>query len=544
MSDEITRVIDKIDKLPPPIDDDEDKHQLGVSLRPYIASQDGPRDRNRRGSTLQGDVNVEIDPIIERRVRRKFDRTLVVLVFLAYMLAFLDRSNIGNAHAAGMSDDLGFDDEHYQWLLTIFYIPYILFEGFALMWKIMPPHIWATITVTTWGLASTLQSTATNWQSLMVCRWFLAMAEAGFAPGIPYLLSFFYRRRELGLRCGIFLSAAPLATTFAGALAYAITTTPSLPSNFPPWRLLFLIEGLPTLLLAIILFFYLPSSPDAAPFLTPSERAVAKARVAIQSGTSSSSSPEQRKRFGWSNINKNEILATFESLQTLLPALMYFSCNVSFSSLPVFLPTILKPIGGLSSSSSSSSAEAQGLTAPPYLLAFGVCILSTWLADKTQQRGAIIIILSVVGGVGYILLATLKEDLLSLRYFAVFLAAAGVFPSIANVLPWTLNNQGSETKRGVGIAVLNMVGQCGPLLGTRLFPEGDGPRYTKGMVVCAVFMFINAGLAAGLRCHFQRKNKVLEEREGRQQGRVGDVVGEKKEEVGEMEGMAGFRYVL
>ncbi len=66
------------------------------------------------------------------------------------------------------------------------------------------------------GLASTLQAAAFNWEGLMVCRWFLAMAEAGFAPGVPYLLSFFYRRKELGLRCGIFLSAAPLATTFAG----------------------------------------------------------------------------------------------------------------------------------------------------------------------------------------------------------------------------------------------------------------------------------------------------------------------------------------
>ncbi|KAK4200826.1 putative transporter [Triangularia verruculosa] len=530
MSDEITRAIDKIEKLPLPIDDDEDKHELGVSLRPYASSQQhGAGNQNRRNGTLLGDVTVEIDPVVERRVRRKFDRTLVVLVFLAYMLAFLDRSNIGNAETAGMSEDLGFGDEHYQWLLTIFYIPYILFEGFALMWKILPPHIWATITVTTWGLASTLQSTALNWQSLMVCRWFLAMAEAGFAPGVPYLLSFFYRRRELGLRCGIFLSAAPLATTFAGALAYAITTTPS--PLLPPWRLLFLIEGLPTLLLAIFLFFYLPSSPDTASFLTEEERAVAKKRVAIQSGTSPSGE-NNPPRFGLGSINTKEILSTFESLQTLLPALMYFSCNVSFSSLPVFLPSILQSMGF------STPSAAQGLTAPPYLLAFFVCILSTYLADRTQQRGITIIILSCIGGVGYILLATLPDRLISLRYFSVFLAAAGVFPSIANVLPWTLNNQGSDTKRGVGIAVLNMVGQCGPLLGTRLFPVGDRPRYTKGLVVCAVFMFLTAGLAGVLRGHFKRKNKILEERE-RREGCVGDG-----KEGGEMEGMVGFRYVL
>jgi MFS family permease len=66
------------------------------------------------------------------------------------------------------------------------------------------------------GIASTLQALAFNFEGMMACRWFLAMAEAGFAPGVPYFLSFFYRRKELGFRCGIFLSAAPLATTFAG----------------------------------------------------------------------------------------------------------------------------------------------------------------------------------------------------------------------------------------------------------------------------------------------------------------------------------------
>lgn len=68
------------------------------------------------------------------------------------------------------------------------------------------------------GLASSLQAAAFNFEGLMACRWFLATAEAGFTPGVPYLLSFFYRRHEIGFRCGIFVSMAPLATTFAGGL--------------------------------------------------------------------------------------------------------------------------------------------------------------------------------------------------------------------------------------------------------------------------------------------------------------------------------------
>ncbi|KAK4241780.1 major facilitator superfamily transporter [Achaetomium macrosporum] len=477
-------------------------------------------------SSAAGNAAIEIDPMVEKRLRRKFDRSLIPLVFVAYLLAFLDRSNIGNAETAGMSADLGFDDAHFQWLLTIFYIPYILFEWCALMWKLVPPHIWAGITVMTWGLASTLQAAAFNWEGLMVCRWFLAMAEAAFAPGVPYLLSFFYRRNELGLRCGIFLSAAPLATTFAGALASAITSNPHI--RLAPWRLLFLVEGLPTLLFAVLIFLRLPDSPDTTRSLTPSEKAVARSRAILQSGQ------EGHARLG--SINLHEVPAALGSLSAVLPALMYFSCNVSFSSLPVFLPAILSSMG-------FSHISAQGLTAPPYFVAFLVCIGTTYLADRTQQRGLTIGVLSVIAGVGYVLLATVRS--VAVRYLGVFLAAAGVFPAIANILPWTLNNQGTDTKRGAGIAVLNIIGQCGPLLGTRLFPAAEKPYYVKGMATCAAFMCFNALLAGTLRWHLARKNRALEETESATPATSNTGVNFASEKGAvEMEGAAGYRYVL
>lgn len=116
---------------------------------------------------------------------------------------------------------------------------------------------------------------------MMALRFILGAAEAGFGPGVPYLMSFFYRRRELGLRCGLFLSAAPLANTFAGALAYGITSGhPKLAS----WRLLFLVEGIPSLLAVPIAWFFLPDSPAEARFLTKEEKEVARARGLRRSG--------------------------------------------------------------------------------------------------------------------------------------------------------------------------------------------------------------------------------------------------------------------
>ncbi|KAJ4393960.1 hypothetical protein N0V93_003177 [Gnomoniopsis smithogilvyi] len=433
----------------------------------------------------------EFDRAIERRLIRKLDQRLVLLAFLCYLAAFLDRSNIGNAQTAGMGEYLGYNDEQYNWLLTIFYIPYILFEWLPMMYKIIPPHIWAFATVLTWGLASMLQAAAFNWSGLMAARFFLAMAEAGFGPGMPLLFSFFYNRRELGFRCGLFVSAAPLATTFAGALAYGITSGHY---GIPSWRLLFIIEAIPPLVLAFVVFSMLPDSVATAKFLTEEEKALAKAR-AIRAAGEDNNGAAEGSRVG--HIELREIWQTFKTPQAWVQALMYFSCNVAFASLPVFLPAILTGMG-------FTSINAQGLTAPPYFLAFLVCLSTTWLADRLQQRGLIIGALSLVGCLGYVLLATCKPVIV--RYVGVFLAAAGVFPAIANILSWQLLNQRSDTKRGTGIAIMNIIGQCGPLLGTRVFPARTAPYYVMGMSICAGFMFFNACLTFGLRAYFKIMN--------------------------------------
>lgn len=121
--------------------------------------------------------------------------------------------------------------------------------------------------------------------------------------------------------------------------------------------------------------------------------------------------------------------------QTDNDQLMYFSCNVSFSSLPVFLPTILEEMG-------FTSINAQGLTAPPFFVSFLVTIATTYIADRMQQRGFMVAFLSLVGAIGYVLLAATTT--VGVRYFGVFLAAAGVFPAIGNILPWVLSMSYSD----------------------------------------------------------------------------------------------------
>ncbi|GAM86345.1 hypothetical protein ANO11243_043590 [Dothideomycetidae sp. 11243] len=204
---------------------------------------------------------------------------------------------------------------------------------------------------------------------------------------------------------------------------------------------------------------------------------------------------------------------------------MYFSCNTAYGSLPVFLPTFLQTSLGF------SAINSQGLTAPPYFLSFLLTFSTPYLADKLQQRGLIVALMSLIGCVGYIILAAATNHWV--QYFGVFLAAGGVFPAISNILPWVTNNQGSDTGRGVAVVILNLVGQCGPLLGTNVYPTTDGPRFVKGHAVCAAFLFFNTCIALTLRTYLSWQNKRMDRKYGtleEQHARLalGSVDGEKK----------------
>lgn len=131
---------------------------------------------------------------------------------------------------------------------------------------------------------------------MMALRFLMGAFEAGFGPGVVYLMSFFYRRHELGLRCGFYAGAAPLANTFAGALAYGITSGHAAIAN---WRLLFLVEGLPVCAAALLAWFFVPDSAESAKFLTEEEREVARARALQQSGE-----PERAGKIQWKELGE------------------------------------------------------------------------------------------------------------------------------------------------------------------------------------------------------------------------------------------------
>lgn len=180
--------------------------------------------------------------------------------------------------------------------------------------------------------------------------------------------------------------------------------------------------------MTVIAFFFIPDSPDRARFLTADEKAIVRSRTVRQVGSAAAS-----ERIG--GVRLRDVAAIFLDLKAWLCALMYFCGNVSYSSLPVFLPTILEDMG-------YTAINAQGLSAPPSFAAFLFALVTTWIADRTQQRCFVLFTTSAIGGVGYIILATVET--VGVRYFATFLASAGVFSTIPNILALTLSTCASE----------------------------------------------------------------------------------------------------
>lgn len=231
-------------------------------------------------------------------------------------------TDIGNARIAGLETDLALGPGQYDWLLTVFYITYIAFEWMALLFKLIPPHIYISLTVLSWGLLASAQSLTIRFWQLLILRALLGISEAAFC-GVPFYLSFFYRREELASRVGVFISAAPLATTFASSLAWLITWL-GRKSPIAPWRLLFLVEGFPSVLVAVWVWTALPDGPESAWFLGRREREIAVLRLQSEKDAESEAQAMDEKAPATKKtVRFREVLQTLADPKSYLTAVCH-----------------------------------------------------------------------------------------------------------------------------------------------------------------------------------------------------------------------------
>ena len=170
----------------------------------------------------------------------------------------------------------------------------------TLLYGVVPAHIYITLATLAWSLTACLQAVASSFTSMLLLRTILGIEEAAFSPGIPFLLSFFFKREELAFRTGLFISAAPLATSFASSLAWVITKVAN-HLHISAWRMLFLVEGLPSIVVAVLAWHQIPDNPDAAKFLNQREKDFARSRL-HKERNARRGAVSQRSKLDWREI--------------------------------------------------------------------------------------------------------------------------------------------------------------------------------------------------------------------------------------------------
>ncbi|KAI1787542.1 MFS general substrate transporter [Ganoderma leucocontextum] len=456
----------------------------------------------------------------ERRLVRKLDWRIMPMLAIMYLFAALVRANLGNARLQGLPQDILHGDPTgvlFDWANSAFYFSYVTCQVPAVIAsKFYPPRIWIGCVVICWGLSSTLMASAFDFPGLIVARLALGVFEAGFSPVFPLYLSLFYTRGEIGLRMAGWTMFSAVAGAFGGLIAFGVQHAHAVLAN---WRLLFLVEGIPSILLGVLALVVLPDRPEETVVFAEREREIAVERM-NRGGGADVGRTLQKKHIpiafqDWKvRLTRSLRCYTLPTLHAVVlcvqlyaAGVMFFATNCALAGLQGFLPTIIASFG-------FTDAVAQILTVPPYAVAVVILCLTMYVSDRLQRRGVFLVAAGVLAGIGYILLVAIPSND-HVRYFATFCTCAGTSANIALILTWFSHNLGSETKKAAGMPLYMSIGHCGSILGSHLFPTTDAPRYMKGFAVTSGLQFLSALVAGVLMTYYTAENRRRDELYGR-----------------------------
>ncbi|KAF3767030.1 MFS general substrate transporter [Cryphonectria parasitica EP155] len=449
---------------------------------------------NQAPSPTSGSVDEEVSGAVnvnERALLRKIDFRLLPAVGILYLLSFLDRSNVGNAKIEGLATDLGMTGNQYLTGLTLYFIGYVLFEiPCNIILKRTSPKLWLPTLTVIWGIVATLMGVVHNLSGFFAARFFLGVAESGLFPGVVYYFSMWYKRRERQFRISLFFSAAALAGSFGGILAYGISFMRGIvwPNG---WHWIFIIEGLVTIVIAATSYFFIYNYPDTAGFLSDSERTAIQARLAADSDCT------HEERFTWANV-----MRAVKDPKCWLYGFAFHTMSLPLYTLSLFLPSIIQSLG-------YTAAKAQLLTIPPYAFAFVTTLSVAALSERLNKRAPFLAGSAAFGAIGYIILLANKNPTArpGISYLGTFFAAGGIYPATALALSWPAINVSGQTKRAVANAMQISIGNCGAVLGTQLYRSNDGPRYILGHSFALGYLLANVLVSGLLYFILKRENE-------------------------------------
>ncbi|PGH05375.1 hypothetical protein AJ80_08343 [Polytolypa hystricis UAMH7299] len=437
-----------------------------------------------------------IDHEAEKKLIRKCDIHIVPILFVLFILSFMDRINIGNARIQGLEKDLNMSGHDFNIALFIFFIPYILLEVPSnLILKNVAPSTWLSVIMFGWGVVTVCQGVTESYTGLIVCRCLLGAFEAGFVPGCIYLISMYYKRHELQLRFNFWFSASILAGAFSGLFAYAVANMDGI-GGYSGWRWIFIVEGLITVVFAVAAKFLIVDWPETAKFLTEEERALLISRLAGES-----------KDANMSRLDKPALKRSFSDLKIYIGIIMYFGIVNTGYAFSFFTPTILRQLGW-------TAIHAQVMSIPIFLFATVTTMLTAVLSDRMRHRFGFIIFGCLIASIGYIILLVQERVAIGVRYFSLFTVISGAFIAHPICMTWLLNNMSGHYKRAIGSSMQIGFGNAGGLIASNIFLDNEKPLYRTGFGVSFALMWL-AGLMAIVFLFYLRRENRIRERGGR-----------------------------
>ncbi|KAL1801328.1 hypothetical protein ACET3X_001670 [Alternaria dauci] len=426
----------------------------------------------------------------EKKLVRKIDLFLLPTIWLMYLLSYMDRTNIGNAKIAGMADDLKLTSDQYSIALVVFFVTYVALEPPSNMLLVrLKPSIYLPIIMIIWGALTCCMAVINDFKHLVALRILVGAFESGFSPGIILIISSWYKKDEQSKRFGVYMSAAILSGAFGGLLAGAITGGMEGTAGLRGWRWLFIVEGVATIVWAMVAYFILLDFPANTKRLTDRERAIAIARLR-EGGVRTHVEGEER-------IGKAQSfrLALFD--WRTISFIFGYMVIVGSSTLSYFYPTLMTGLGY------TDTVTAQYMTVPIYAVAFVCTAITTYYADAISHHRGLVI----ASWLGFSLITSILVCVVydfKARYALLVLMAAGLWASNAVSLSFGSATFGSMQPevRAVAIALVNAMGNLAQIYGAYLFPSDDKPKYLLGFGVISgmlgfgviVYIFLHVAL--------------------------------------------------
>jgi ACS family tartrate transporter-like MFS transporter len=418
----------------------------------------------------------------ERAVVRKAMWRLLPFLCFVYFIAYLDRVNVGFA-ALTMNEDLALSATAFGHGAGIFFLAYFLFEvpsNFAL--KRYGARIWIARIMVTWGIISTSMAFVSGEKSFLLLRFLLGVAEAGFFPGMVYYLTFWFPNSVRAGILGLFIIANPASTIIGAPLSTALLDTSLF--GLTGWQTMFVVEGLPAVILGFVVLYVLCDSPEKAKWLSTREREVLQQAIRRDEGLAT-------------HTSLREGLA---SSQVWLFSLLYASLMMGVYGFGLWAPQIIKSLGNL------GNQQVGLVLIIPYACATLAMVLWGRHSDRTGERVWHLALPCLIGAGGFLYGSYADNLYLAVAAFSV--GAMGIYASLP--LFWSLPTAilGGTAAAG-GIALINSIGNLsgyfGPSIIGKLKDLTQG--YTAGLLVIAASLAFASVLGYWVGRRAQRASK-------------------------------------